>query len=123
MNSGWLEPLLAPIYQDSHTVSVPIMDIIDADTFYYSASDLVKGGFNWGMHYQWEPLTPVLAKKIFEKPDPYEYVCLVIYNYNIIYKLFKQNNQFCSTNNYFLFLKTIGNFFLVLQQWLGVCLP
>ncbi|XP_059174599.1 polypeptide N-acetylgalactosaminyltransferase 11-like [Physella acuta] len=72
VNIGWLEPLLAPIHQDSLTVSVPIMDIIDADTFFYAASDLVKGGFNWGMHYQWEPLTPDLAKKIFEKPDPYD---------------------------------------------------
>ncbi|CAL1534092.1 unnamed protein product [Lymnaea stagnalis] len=71
VTTGWLEPLLAAVKTDPHTVSVPVMDIINADSFFYEASDLVRGGFNWGMHYQWDPLPPDLTKKIFEKPEPY----------------------------------------------------
>ncbi|XP_037085014.1 polypeptide N-acetylgalactosaminyltransferase 11-like isoform X2 [Pollicipes pollicipes] len=53
VNVAWLPPLLAPIAADRHTVTVPIIDVINADTFAYTASPLVRGGFNWQMHFQW----------------------------------------------------------------------
>ena len=56
VNVGWLEPLLSVIYHQPKTVAVPLMDIIDADTFKYEAAGGVRGGFNWGMHYQWDDL-------------------------------------------------------------------
>ncbi|KAF0293857.1 Polypeptide N-acetylgalactosaminyltransferase 11 [Amphibalanus amphitrite] len=56
VNTDWLRPLLAPIAADRHTVTVPVIDIISADTFAYSSSPLVRGGFNWGMHFQWVTL-------------------------------------------------------------------
>ena len=34
-----------------------MIDIINADTFEYTSSPMVKGGFNWGLHFSWEQLS------------------------------------------------------------------
>jgi polypeptide N-acetylgalactosaminyltransferase len=47
VNRDWVEPLLNLIKHNSSAIAVPIIDIINADTFVYSASPLVRGGFNW----------------------------------------------------------------------------
>ena len=72
VNKGWLEPLLFAVRNDPHTVSVPIIDIVNADTFFYEASGLVKGGFNWGMHYQWDPLTQDETKEVVKTVEPFK---------------------------------------------------
>ena len=54
VNKQWIEPLLHLIKQNKSAVAVPIIDIINADTFAYSSSPLVRGGFNWGLHYRWD---------------------------------------------------------------------
>lgn len=56
VNELWLQPLLAPIMQDRKTVVCPVIDIINADTLIYSASPIVRGGFNWGLHFKWDPV-------------------------------------------------------------------
>lgn len=56
VNIDWLPPLLEVIARNRQTVVCPLIDMINADTFQYIASPLVKGGFNWGLHFQWEPL-------------------------------------------------------------------
>ena len=43
VNTQWLEPLLDRIHADYHNVAIPIIDIINSDTFQYEASPLVKG--------------------------------------------------------------------------------
>ncbi|XP_018603482.1 polypeptide N-acetylgalactosaminyltransferase 11 [Scleropages formosus] len=58
VNEMWLEPLLAPIKQDRRTVVCPVIDIISADTLVYSPSPIVRGGFNWGLHFKWDPVPP-----------------------------------------------------------------
>ncbi|RUS73536.1 hypothetical protein EGW08_018694 [Elysia chlorotica] len=72
VNVGWLEPLLFAVRNDPHTVSVPIIDIVNSDTFLYEASGLVKGGFNWGMHYQWDPLTEDEMKEVLKTAEPFK---------------------------------------------------
>lgn len=47
VNTGWLPPLLNRIEINRNTIVCPIIDLIDSDTFAYSSSPLVKGGFNW----------------------------------------------------------------------------
>ncbi|CAG7836284.1 unnamed protein product [Allacma fusca] len=61
-NVNWLDPLLAPIKEDRKTVTTPIIDIINADTFAYTRSPLVKGGFNWGLHFRWDNVPRSLLK-------------------------------------------------------------
>lgn len=58
VNQAWLQPLLAAIAAQPRTVVCPIIDIISADTLAYSPSPLVRGGFNWGLHFKWDPLPP-----------------------------------------------------------------
>lgn len=70
VNVGWIEPLLDRIKEKSLHVVMPIIDIINADTFAYSASPLVRGGFNWGLHFKWEnlPKGTLKTKEDFVKP-------------------------------------------------------
>jgi polypeptide N-acetylgalactosaminyltransferase len=56
VNTGWIEPLLYRIKENSKVLAMPVIDIINADTFAYSSSPLVKGGFNWGLHFLWDNL-------------------------------------------------------------------
>ncbi|KAM8822548.1 polypeptide N-acetylgalactosaminyltransferase 11 isoform 2-T2 [Spinachia spinachia] len=58
VNQAWLQPLLAPIQKDQRTVVCPVIDIISADTLSYSPSPIVRGGFNWGLHFKWDPVPP-----------------------------------------------------------------
>ncbi|XP_059182923.1 polypeptide N-acetylgalactosaminyltransferase 11 [Centropristis striata] len=58
VNEAWLQPLLAPIQRERRTVVCPVIDIISADTLSYSPSPIVRGGFNWGLHFKWDPVPP-----------------------------------------------------------------
>ena len=63
VNIGWLEPLVSRVVQSPSTVVQPIIDIIDADTFQYRSSPLVRGGFTWSMRFSWEEIpTDVVAE-------------------------------------------------------------
>lgn len=56
VNKDWIEPLLNIVKHENSTLAVPVIDIINADTFQYTPSPLVRGGFNWGLHFKWENL-------------------------------------------------------------------
>lgn len=56
VNVGYVEPLLTRIKEDRRVLAVPVIDIINADTFAYTSSPLVRGGFNWGLHFKWDNL-------------------------------------------------------------------
>ncbi|KAJ8973185.1 hypothetical protein NQ317_009126 [Molorchus minor] len=71
VNVGWIKPLLSRIKEKPTNVVMPIIDIINPDTFAYSPSPLVRGGFNWGLHFKWENLPKVRTlekKEDFIKP-------------------------------------------------------
>ena len=70
VNAQWLEPLLARIQESDRNVAVPIIDIVNADTFEYQASPLVRGGFNWGMHFRWDNIPPNLLKTEVAQANP-----------------------------------------------------
>lgn len=69
-NVNWLLPLVSRIHEDSHSVVTPIIDIINADTFEYTPSPLVKGGFNWGLHFRWDPVKKGELKTIDDYVKP-----------------------------------------------------
>nr|CAI5843917.1 unnamed protein product [Callosobruchus analis] len=70
VNADWLRPLLQRIKEKKSNVVMPIIDIINPDTFEYTASPLVRGGFNWGLHFKWEnlPKGTLVTKDDFVKP-------------------------------------------------------
>ncbi|GIY20918.1 polypeptide N-acetylgalactosaminyltransferase 11 [Caerostris darwini] len=70
VNDVWLEPLLERIQRNHTTVVCPIIDIINADTFEYISSPIVRGGFNWGLHFKWDSVHPnqLRTKEDFIKP-------------------------------------------------------
>ncbi|XP_055637765.1 polypeptide N-acetylgalactosaminyltransferase 35A [Toxorhynchites rutilus septentrionalis] len=56
VNVDWIEPLLQRIKVNSTILAMPVIDIINSDTFAYTSSPLVRGGFNWGLHFKWDNL-------------------------------------------------------------------
>ncbi|XP_066582996.1 polypeptide N-acetylgalactosaminyltransferase 35A isoform X2 [Prorops nasuta] len=56
VNIQWIEPLLSRIAVSKTIVCMPVIDIINPDTFQYTGSPLVIGGFNWGLHFKWDNL-------------------------------------------------------------------
>ncbi|XP_064087973.1 polypeptide N-acetylgalactosaminyltransferase 11-like [Macrobrachium nipponense] len=70
VNVGWIEPLLARVKENRTHVVTPIIDVISPDTFQYTASPLVRGGFNWGLHFKWDsiPQSYFNDKSNFAKP-------------------------------------------------------
>ncbi|XP_039253881.2 polypeptide N-acetylgalactosaminyltransferase 11-like [Styela clava] len=55
-NVGWIEPLLDIVQMNRSTVVCPVVDIINSMTMSYIASPVLRGGFNWGLHFSWEDL-------------------------------------------------------------------
>eukprot|EP00096_Caligus_rogercresseyi_P014556 TRINITY_DN7060_c0_g1_i1.p1 TRINITY_DN7060_c0_g1~~TRINITY_DN7060_c0_g1_i1.p1 ORF type:complete len:642 (+),score=101.97 TRINITY_DN7060_c0_g1_i1:438-2363(+) len=68
-NVHWLEPLLERFtIMGPSNVVMPIIDIINADTFKYSPSPLVKGGFNWGLNFKWDSIKDLRRPEDFIRP-------------------------------------------------------
>nr|XP_027195140.1 polypeptide N-acetylgalactosaminyltransferase 11-like [Dermatophagoides pteronyssinus] len=70
VNVGWLSPILERLSYDRSLVVCPIIDLIDPDTFFYKPSPMVRGGFNWALHFKWDsiPSDELLTKEDFVKP-------------------------------------------------------
>lgn len=70
VNKMWMEPLLSRIAFSKTVVAMPVIDIINPDTFQYTSSPLVRGGFNWGLHFKWDnlPIGTLVHDEDFIKP-------------------------------------------------------
>jgi len=67
VNQDWIEPLLQLIKHKTNAIAVPLIDIINADTFEYTSSPLVRGGFNWGLHFRWD----MIPKSMLQTDEDY----------------------------------------------------
>ncbi|XP_050423898.1 polypeptide N-acetylgalactosaminyltransferase 35A-like isoform X2 [Adelges cooleyi] len=56
VNVDWIQPLLTRVRDNRTQIVAPIIDIIQPDTFEYKSSPIVRGGFNWGLHFKWDNL-------------------------------------------------------------------
>ncbi|XP_045127026.1 N-acetylgalactosaminyltransferase 7-like isoform X2 [Portunus trituberculatus] len=76
VNRNWLPPLLAPIYRDKYTMTVPVIDGIDHDTFeyrpVYGAGSNFRGIFEWGMLYKETELPPEIERSREHQSEPYK---------------------------------------------------
>ena len=70
VNVNWLEPLLSRVHENSTNIAIPIIDIIDMDTLKYQSSPIVRGGFNWGLHFRWDqiPANQLKTEEDFVRP-------------------------------------------------------
>lgn len=100
VNVDWLPPLLTRLSEGVDGVNVryspravtPVIDVINADTFEYTSSPLVRGGFNWGLHFKWDNLPKGTLKsnhfKLFAIKmlilfhESYNNVCLAFNSFN-----------------------------------------
>ncbi|KAK7866787.1 hypothetical protein R5R35_008769 [Gryllus longicercus] len=76
VNVNWLPPLLSPIYSNESSITVPIIDVIDPDTFEYramhKADEHYRGIFDWGLNYREHPLPRKESKSRQHASDPYK---------------------------------------------------
>lgn len=70
VNKMWIEPLLSRVAESPTILPMPVIDIINSDTFQYTASPLVRGGFNWGLNFKWDnvPKNSLKSNEDFVKP-------------------------------------------------------
>lgn len=67
---GWLPPLLSRIKENETNVLVPVIDVIDDDTFKYNfqpntgIKSVYVGGFDWGLIFNWHPIPERELKRI-----------------------------------------------------------
>ncbi|XP_018016586.1 N-acetylgalactosaminyltransferase 7-like, partial [Hyalella azteca] len=76
VNKNWLPPLLAPIYRDRTTMTVPVIDGIDHETFeyrpVYGPGTNYRGIFEWGMLYKETELPPEMENARPHSSSPYK---------------------------------------------------
>nr|XP_039265638.1 polypeptide N-acetylgalactosaminyltransferase 6-like [Styela clava] len=65
---GWIEPLLQRIQENEKVIVVPIIEIIEPETFAFGVSPMQmaqRGGFDWTLSFRW--IAP--HRERFENPD------------------------------------------------------
>ncbi|XP_074038741.1 N-acetylgalactosaminyltransferase 7 [Leptinotarsa decemlineata] len=76
VNTNWLVPLLAPIYLDRTTMTVPVIDGIDYKTFayrpVYGDERHFRGIFEWGMLYKENEVPDKELRKRLHNSEPYK---------------------------------------------------
>lgn len=76
VNLNWLPPLLAPIYRDRRTMTVPIIDGVNSQDFSYSRvygdDDHYRGIFEWGMLYKENEVPQREQKRRAHNSEPYK---------------------------------------------------
>jgi polypeptide N-acetylgalactosaminyltransferase len=67
---NWATPLLEPIAKDYKTSVCPFIDVINEDTFAYSAQDEgARGAFDWDLYYK---RLPLLERDLKNPSEPFE---------------------------------------------------
>jgi polypeptide N-acetylgalactosaminyltransferase len=70
---GWLEPLIDPIARNHNVSTVPLIEIIDDNTFqlYSTAIESIQvGGFDWNLIFDWHPVPRNEMDRRKKKTDP-----------------------------------------------------
>jgi len=69
-NVNWLPPLIEPIVLDFKTVVCPFIDVINDETFAYTAQDNgARGAFDWELFYK---RLPLIDESTRDPTEPFE---------------------------------------------------
>ena len=69
-NINWLPPLIEPIVENYTTSVCPFIDVINEDTFAYTAQDNgARGAFDWELYYK---RLPLIDEKTRPPTEPFE---------------------------------------------------
>ena len=69
-NVNWLPPLIEPIVQNYTTVVCPFIDVINEETFAYTAQDNgARGAFDWELYYK---RIPIQNENTRDLSEPFE---------------------------------------------------
>ena len=70
---GWLEPLLDPIARNPNATSVPLIEIIDDNTFQFQSTAIESvqvGGFDWDLIFNWHTIPKHEMERRKSKTEP-----------------------------------------------------
>ncbi len=70
---GWLEPLIDPIARNKNTSTVPVIEIIDDNTFAVGSSSIEGiqvGGFDWNLIFDWHAMPKHERDRRKKRTDP-----------------------------------------------------
>ena len=70
---GWLEPLLDPIARNPNISTIPVIEIIDDNTFQLKTTtiDAIQvGGFDWDLLFKWILVPTRELQRQWDKTDP-----------------------------------------------------
>jgi polypeptide N-acetylgalactosaminyltransferase len=70
---GWLEPLIDPIARNANVSTVPLIEIIDDNTFQLQSTPIEAvqvGGFDWNLIFDWHPVPKYEMERRKHKTDP-----------------------------------------------------
>ncbi len=73
VTEGWLEPLLEPIAHNPNISTVPIIEVIDDNTFEMHGSSIESiqvGEFDWNLVYDWRPMPRAELEHRKNRTDP-----------------------------------------------------
>ena len=80
---GWIEPLVDPIARNPNVSTVPLIEIIDDNTFQLHSTPIESvqvGGFDWNLIFDWHVVPKNEMQRRKSKVDPIRSVgCLNIY--------------------------------------------
>jgi len=75
--TGWLEPILDRIAEDKRHVVTPVIESILDDTLQIKFSkhkDIQVGRFDWGLIFNWMPVSDAVKKTLIDKSTPIRFV-------------------------------------------------
>ncbi len=70
---GWLEPLIDPIARNPNISTIPIVEVIDENTFQVYSTPIKSiqiGGFNWNLIFNWRPVPKYEMERRLLTTDP-----------------------------------------------------
>eukprot|EP00040_Diaphanoeca_grandis_P020815 m.110678 g.110678 ORF g.110678 m.110678 type:complete len:657 (-) comp28060_c0_seq1:214-2184(-) len=78
-NDGWLEPMLDRIIRNRKIIAMPVIDVVDMNTFEVKQAIIEKGVFSWTQYFYWlSPSGHIMENKAHHDINTDPLVCPVM---------------------------------------------